>query len=113
MLLTGIRPEEACGIKWCAIDENTNELIINNAYKNYPIYDGVKVIGHTRGDGSLKTPESYRRIPLNSRLKKRLLEHKEKQKRLFKLFRTKWDENSYMFVNQYRRLMYQKIYQNV
>ena len=103
MLLTGIRPEEACGLKWCAIDENTNELIINNAYKDYPIYDGVRVIGHTRGDGRLKTPESYRRIPLNPRLKKRLLEHKEKQKRLFKLFRTKWDENSYMFVNQYRR----------
>ncbi len=103
MLLTGVRPEEACGLKWCAIDEKTNELVINNAYKDYPIYDGVRVIGHTRGDGRLKTPESYRRIPLNPRLKRRLLEHKEKQKRLFKLYKMEWNENSYMFVNQYRR----------
>lgn len=103
MLLTGIRPEEACGLKWVAINEDSNELIINNAYKDYPVYDGVRVIGHTRGDGKLKTPESYRRIPLNPRLKRRLLEHKEKQQRLFKLFKMKWDENSYMFVNQYRR----------
>lgn len=39
MLLTGIRPEEACGSKWCAIDETTNELVINNAYKDCPIYN--------------------------------------------------------------------------
>lgn len=103
MLLTGVRPEEACGLKWCAIDENTNELIINNAYKDYPIYNGTKVIGHERHDGRLKTPESYRRIPLNPRLKRRLLEHKEKQQKLFKMLRRKWDENSYMFLNQYQR----------
>ena len=103
MLLTGLRPEEACGLKWCAIDETSNELIINNAYKDYPIYDGVRIIGHERGDGRLKTTESYRKIPLNPRLKKILLEHKEKQQRLFKLFKTKWNENSYIFVNQYRR----------
>lgn len=28
MLLTGLRPEEACGLKWCAIDEINNELVI-------------------------------------------------------------------------------------
>ena len=103
MLLTGVRPEEACGLKWCAIDENTNELIINDAYKDYPIYNGTKVIGHERHDGRLKTPESYRRIPLNPRLKRRLLEHKEKQQKLFKMLRRKWDENEYMFLNQYMR----------
>lgn len=103
MLLTGVRPEEACGLKWCAIDENTNELIINNAYKDFPIYNGLEVIGHERGDGRLKTPESYRRIPLNPRLKRRLLEHKEKQKQLFKKYKMKWNENCYMFLNQYRK----------
>lgn len=103
MLLTGVRPEEACGLKWCAIDENTNELIINNAYKDFPIYNGLEVIGHERGDGRLKTPESYRRIPLNPRLKRRLLEHKEQQKQLFKKYKMKWNENCYMFLNQYRK----------
>lgn len=104
MLLTGIRPEEACGLKWCAIDETTNELVINNAYKDYPIYnEDCKIIGHTRGDGRLKTPQSYRRIPINPRLKKRLLEHKEKQKKLFKMYQKKWNENCYMFLNQYIR----------
>lgn len=39
MLLTGLRPEEACGLKWSAINENTNELSINNAYKDSPIYN--------------------------------------------------------------------------
>lgn len=103
MLLAGLRPEEACGLKWCAIDENTNELIVNNAYKDYPIYNGLEVIGHTRGDGRLKTPESYRRIPLNPRLRRRLLEHKENQKKMFKLCKMKWDENCYIFLNQYKK----------
>lgn len=104
MLLTGVRPEEACGLKWCVIDERNNELIINNAYKDSPIYnENCKVIGHQRGDGRLKTPESYRRIPLNPRLKRRLLEHKERQKELFKEYGMKWDENCYMFLNQYRK----------
>lgn len=104
MLLTGIRPEEACGLKWCAINENTNELIINNAYKDFPIYnENCKVIGHKRADGRLKTPESYRSIPLNFRLKRRLLEHKEKQKELFKVYHKKWSENSYMFLNNIRK----------
>jgi len=104
MLLTGIRPEEACGLKWCAIDETTNELVINNAYKDCPIYnENCKIIGHKRGDGRLKTPQSYRRIPINPRLKKRLLEHKDKQKELFKMYQKKWNENCYMFLNQYIR----------
>ena len=58
MLLTRLRPEEACGLKWSAIKEETNEFSINNAYKDSPIYNKeYKVIGHTRGDGRLKTPE--------------------------------------------------------
>lgn len=104
MLLTGLRPEEACGLKWSAINENTNELSINNAYKDSPIYnEEYKIIGHTRGDGRLKTPESYRTIPLNDRLKRRLLEHKEKQQELFKTYKKKWNEKEYIFLNQYRK----------
>ena len=51
MLLTGIRPEEACGLKWSAMDLDNNELIINNAYKEFILYDDdMKPIGHTRHD---------------------------------------------------------------
>lgn len=104
MLLTGVRPEEACGLKWCALNEDINELSINNAYKDFPIYnEEYKIIGHQRGDGRLKTPESYRTIPLNERLKRRLLKHKEKQQKLFKEYKLKWNENCYMFLNQYRK----------
>lgn len=104
MLLTGVRPEEACGLKWSALKEDINELSINNAYKDFPVYnEEYKIIGHQRGDGRLKTPESYRTIPLNDRLKRRLLEHKEKQQKLFKDYKLKWNENCYMFLNQYKR----------
>lgn len=91
MLLTGIRPEEACGLKWCALKFHFNkegekeyELIINNAYKDFKVYDENKnPIGHERRDDRLKTPESYRTIPLNTKFAERLLEHKEKQKEKF------------------------------
>lgn len=89
MLLTGLRPQEACGLKWIAIKEETNELSINNAYKDSPIYnEEYKVIGHTRGD---------------DRLKRRLLEHKEKQQKLFETYKKKWNEKEYIFLNQYRK----------
>lgn len=104
MLLTGLRPEEACGLKWCAIKEETKEISINNAYKDFPIYnEEYKIIGHNRGDGRLKTPESYRTIPLNDRLNRRLLEHKEKQQKLFKTYKINWNEKEYIFLNQYRK----------
>lgn len=107
MLLTGVRPECACGLKWTALDLENNELIINNAVKDFPIYDeNMKVIGHERHDDRLKTPESYRRIPLNPRLKEILLKHKERQKEIFKTSRAikkkgrKWSENEYMFLSR-------------
>lgn len=99
-MLTGVRPECACGLKWTALDLENNELIINNAVKDFPIYDeNMKVIGHKRHDDRLKTPESYLRIPLNPRLKEILLKHKERQKEIFKTYRAikkksrKWSEN--------------------
>ncbi len=107
MLLTGIRPEEACGLKWSAMDLDNNELIINNAYKDFIVYDNdMKPIGHTRHDDKLKTPESYRRIPLEPRLMEVLLKHKQEQKELFKNSKAikrhnrKWTLNEYMFLGR-------------
>lgn len=107
MLLTGLRPEEACGLKWTALDLENNELIINNAYKDFIKYDeNGKKIGHYRSDDKLKTPESYRKIPLNPRLKEILLKHKKEQQELFKKSRAikdrhwKWSENQYMFLGR-------------
>ena len=107
MLLTGIRPEEACGLKWSAMDLDNNELIINNAYKEFIVYDDdMKPIGHTRHDDKLKTIESNRRIPLNPRLMEVLLKHKQEQKELFKNSQAikrhnrKWTSNEYMFLSR-------------
>lgn len=107
MLLTGIRPEEACGLKWKALDLENNELIINNAYKDFIKYDeNGKKIGHYRSDDKLKTQQSYRRIPLNPRLREVLLKHKEEQQKLFKKSRAikdrhrVWSENEYMFLGR-------------
>ncbi len=107
MLLTGIRPEEACGLKWTALDLKNNELIINNAYKDFIKYDeNGKEDGHYRSDDKLKTPQSYRRIPLNPRLREILLKHKKYQQELFKKSRAiksrkwKWSENQYMFLGK-------------
>ena len=104
MLLTGIRPEEACGLKWCAVDIENKRLDINNAYKDFIVYDeNIKPIGHERKDDRLKTKESYRKIPINDRLMNNLLKHKEEQKLLFKNSRAikkrnrKWAENEYFF----------------
>ncbi len=66
----------------------------------------MKVIGHERHDDRLKTPESYRRIPLNPRLKEVLLKHKERQKEIFTKSRAikrkgkTWSENEYMFLSR-------------
>lgn len=47
---------------------------INNAYKDIILYDEqMKKEGHQRGDGSLKTDESYRDVPMHPRLKRLLL----------------------------------------
>jgi len=66
--------KKAVGFKWCAMDFEKDIVHINNAYKENEIYDdNLKVIGHERGDGDLKTPESYRDIPMHPRLKRLLL----------------------------------------
>lgn len=94
-------------MKWKALDLENDEIIINNAYKDFPVYDeNMKVIGHERRDDRLKTPESYRRIPLNPDLKELLLKHKQKQKEIFKKSRAiknkgrKWSESEYIFLSR-------------
>lgn len=107
MLLTGLRPEEACGLKWKALDLENGELIVNNAYKDFIVYnENMEPIGHKRHDDRLKTPESYRRIPLNPRLVEVLLKHMESQKTRFSNYRKyknsgrKWSKNDYMFLGR-------------
>lgn len=100
MLLIGARPEEACGFKWTAFDFDNDDVSIENAYKDFPIYNEfMEVIGHKRCDDILKTPESYRHIHLDPILKNVLLRHKSKQQATFKRLHKKWTESEYLFLN--------------
>lgn len=57
-------------------------------------------IGHERGDGDLKTPESYRDIPLHPRLKRLLLMIKSARMEEYQRQGKKWNETDYIFLNQ-------------
>lgn len=57
-------------------------------------------IGHCRGDGDLKTPESYRDIPMHPRLKRLLLMIKANRIEEYKQRGKKWNENDYIFLNE-------------
>lgn len=109
MLLTGIRPEEACGLQWKSVDFEKGILLIKNAYKSVNDYDeNMEKIGLIRNDGTLKTENSYRKVPLSlyPRLKQLLLEHKEKQQAIFKKSRAikdkhrVWSEDEYVFLGR-------------
>lgn len=101
ILLTGARPEEGCGFKWCAMDFEKDIVHINNAYKDWEIYDdNLNIIGHQRGDADLKTPESYRDLPMHPRLKRLLLKIKSERMQQYKELGKKWNENDYIFLNQ-------------
>ena len=101
ILLTGARPEEACGFKWCAMDFEKDIVHINSAYKDIILYDeNMNKIGHTRGDGDLKTAESYRDLPMHPRLKRVLLQIKAARMEEYQKLGKKWDENGYIFLNE-------------
>lgn len=101
ILLTGARPEEACGFKWCAMDFEKDIVHINNAYKDIILYDeNMNKIGHTRVDGDLKTAESYRDLPMHPRLKRVLLQIKAARMEEYQKLGKKWDENGYIFLNE-------------
>ena len=104
MLLEGFRPEEACGLCWTSLVEDNNYFIVNNAFKDFPVYNEfAEVIGHVRQYDTLKTDESYRKIPVHPRYKEILLQHKEKQKMIFKKFKLKWTEDTPIFLNRYHQ----------
>lgn len=101
ILLTGARPEEACGFKWPAMDFERDIVHINNAYKDTILYDeNMNKIGHVRGDGDLKTAESYRDLPMHPRLKRILLLIKAQRMEEYQKLGKKWDENGYVFLNE-------------
>ncbi|MDO4283517.1 MAG: site-specific integrase [Clostridia bacterium] len=104
MLLEGLRPEEACGLNWKSLVEDNNYFIINNAFKDFPVYnDEAEIIGHVRQYDTLKTDESYRKIPIHPRYREILIKHKENQKQLFKKLKLKWSENTPIFLNRYHQ----------
>lgn len=100
-LLHGTRPEETCGLRWCDINLEKEDINIQNAYKNIAIYDTstMKRTGWQKKDGPLKTPESYRHIPLDILIKNILIEHKNIQKVQYKKQNKIWSENEYVFHN--------------
>lgn len=101
ILLTGARPEEACGFKWSSMDFEKDIVHINNAYKDTILYDeNMKRIGHKRGDGELKTAESLRDLPMHPRLKRVLLLIKAERMQEYQKQGKKWDENGYIFLNE-------------
>ena len=101
ILLTGARPEEGCGFRWKAMDFDNDIVHINNAYKDWEIYnDNMEKIGHRRGDGELKTFESYRDIPMHPRLKRLLLMIKTERMEEYNKIGKVWDENGYIFFNE-------------
>ncbi len=68
----------------------------------------MQKIGNVRNNGTLKTDNSYRKIPLNidHRLKQLLFEHKRKQQEIFKKSRAikdkhrVWSEDEYVFLGR-------------
>ena len=107
MLLAGLRPEEACGLKWTSLNAEEGFLDISNAYKTFIVYDeDMNPIGYERHDDKLKTAKSYRKVPLDPRLSKVLLKHKERQQEIFRTSRAlkdkkrKWSESEYMFLGR-------------
>ena len=103
-LLHGTRPEETCGVRWIDLDFLQNDFYVQNAYKTNPIFDNVtmKRIGWKNEDGPLKTPESYRHIPIDLLIKDLLMEHKKQQQNEFKENNLKWSKNQYVFLNSSR-----------
>lgn len=68
-------------------------VYINNAYKDNEIYDdNMQKIDHERGEGDLKTPESYRDIEMHSRLKRLLLMIKSVEMEKYQRQGKKWNE---------------------
>lgn len=104
MLVEGFRPEEACGLDWTSLVEDDTYFIVNNAYKDFPVYnDTAEVIGHIRQYDRLKTDESYRKIPVHPRYRAILIKHRDNQKKLFKKLKLEWSVHTPIFLNRYHK----------
>ena len=86
------------------MDFENDTVHINNAYKQWEVYDDNMVkIGNRRGDGDLKTSESYRDIPMHPRLKRLLLMIKTQRIAEYQQKGKKLDEDEYIFLNEDER----------
>lgn len=111
ILQTGMRPEEACGLRWGDVLFNENFISVSNAYKDISLYDDeLNRIGHKYSDGELKTNDSYRKVPMCKRLKNMLLNMEKNRKDYCKEIGKKWDNNEYVFLIKQKNHMFQKDY---
>lgn len=101
LLQSGMRPEEGCGLLFSNILFDKDMLYVGNAHKDIILYDyDFNIIGHEYIDGELKTDESYREIPMSSRLKKMLQELYEERIALRKKERKNFEPSKeHVFLN--------------
>lgn len=101
LLQSGMRPEEGCGLLLSNILFDKDMLYVENAHKDTTIYDyEFNIIGHEYIDDELKTDESYREIPISTRLKKMLQEIYNERKKLREKEHKKFDPSKeYVFLN--------------
>ena len=101
LLQTGMRPEEGCGLLLSNILFDQDMIYVGNAHKDITIYDEeFNIIGHEYIDDDLKTDESYREIPMSSRLKKMLEAIYQERKELREKEHKKFDPSKeHVFLN--------------
>ena len=101
LLQTGMRPEEGCGLLLSNILFDQDMIYVGNAHKDITIYDEeFNIIGHEYIDDELKTDESYREIPMSSRLKKMLKAIYQERKELREKEHKKFDPSKeHVFLN--------------
>lgn len=101
LLQTGMRPEEGCGLLLSNILFDQDMIYVGNAHKDITIYDEeFNIIGHEYIDDDLKTDESYREIPMSSRLKKMLKAIYQERKELREKEHKKFDPSKeHVFLN--------------
>lgn len=101
LLQTGMRPEEGCGLLLSNVLFDKDMIYVGNAHKDTTLYDyEFNIIGHEYIDDELKTDESYREIPISSRLKKMLQDIYDERKALRERERKKFDPSKeHVFLN--------------
>lgn len=101
LLQTGMRPEEGCGLLLSNLLFDRDMIYVGNAHKDVTIYDyEFNIIGHEYVDDELKTDESYREIPMSSRLKKMLQDIYNERKALREKEHKKFDSTKeHVFLN--------------